>query len=227
MNNMKEITDIFFDLDHTLWDFDKNSALAFDRVFTKNKIQIELSAFLEAYVPINHYYWEEYRYGRILQEDLRFNRLQDTFAALQFQFSTEEIHRLSAEYIHHLPQSNHLFPYVLDALEYLHKKYNLHIITDGFEPVQWKKLRNSKIDHYFMSVTTSEEAGAKKPDSLIFDCALKKAGCNKNSALMIGDNLEADVLGALKYGMQAVYFSTNTNHKGITIDSHRHLMKML
>ncbi|HLU80615.1 MAG TPA: YjjG family noncanonical pyrimidine nucleotidase [Flavobacteriaceae bacterium] len=224
---MKNITDIFFDLDHTLWDFDKNSALAFEAVFAKNKIEIELSAFLEIYVPINHHYWEEYRYGKILQKDLRFNRLQDTFTELKIQLSKEKIRQISEEYIQHLPKSNHLFPDVIEALEYLYKKYNLHIITDGFEPVQWKKLHNSNINHYFKSVTTSEEAGAKKPNAMIFDCAIKKAGCNKNTALMIGDNLEADVQGALKYGMQAVYFSTNTNHDGITIDSHRHLMKML
>src|SRR5699024_602656 len=107
------------------------------------------------------------------------------------------------DYIDCLPNSNHLFPYTVEVLEYLEKKYTLHIITDGFEEVQWKKMRNSNIARFFQTVTTSEEAGAKKPNALIFECALKKAGCDKNNSLMIGDNLEADVMGALDYGMQA------------------------
>jgi putative hydrolase of the HAD superfamily len=158
---------------------------------------------------------------------LRFKRLHDTFLALEIPVSREKVLLLSEDYILHLPKSNHLFPHVIEALEYLCEKYTLHIITDGFEEVQWKKLRNSKIDQYFKTVTTSEEAGAKKPNALIFECALKKAGCCKSTSLMIGDNLEADISGAIEYGMQTIYFSKNLDHDGITIDCHKRLMEML
>lgn len=222
-----KLTDIFFDLDHTLWDFDKNSALALETIFEKHKFTIELSRFLTAYIPINEAYWDLYRKDSITKEALRFKRFDDTFSKLGYPVSEEQISLLSNEYIVHLPDANHLFPGTVNALDYLDKKYTLHIITDGFHEVQHKKLSNSKIAHYFKTVTTSEEVGAKKPNPKIFEYAMKKAGTSKNTSLMIGDNLQADVLGALNFGMQAIYFSKEKNHEGTTIDAHKHLLALL
>ncbi len=201
------ITTIFFDLDHTLWDFDKNSAAAFERIFSKHKIAVELPNFLECYIPINNNYWNQYQRDEITKEKLRCGRLEDAFCALKFKISQEKIEELADDYITHLPYSNHLFPGVLTSLEYLHKKYELHIITNGFREIQHQKLATAKIDHYFKTITTSEEAGVKKPNPKIFAYALEKANVSKKNSLMIGDNLEADIRGALDFGMQALHFS--------------------
>lgn len=225
--NANKITDIFFDLDHTLWDFDKNSAEAFETIFKKHRLVVELSDFLKTYMPINEGYWDLYRKDDITKESLRFRRFEDTFSNLGHQVSPEMITELSEDYIFHLPNSNHLFPGTLNALDYLHKKYTLHIITDGFREVQHLKLANSKIDHYFKTVTTSEDVAAKKPNPKIFAHALEKADVSTRNSLMIGDNLEADVLGALNFGMRAIYFSEKRNHKGTTIDHHKHLHQLL
>lgn len=225
--NLNNITDIFFDLDHTLWDFEKNSALALETVLAKHALKIELSEFLTTYVPINESYWDLYRENKITKEALRFKRFNDTFTKLGYPVSPEMIDLLSEDYIVHLPDANHLFPGTVEILDYLHQKYALHIITDGFREVQHLKLSNSKIDRYFTTVTTSEDVGAKKPDARIFEHALKKAGGKKETSLMIGDNLQADVLGALNFGMHAIYFSKDKNHEGTTIDDHSHLLQWL
>lgn len=225
--NINNITDVFFDLDHTLWDFEKNSAAAFQTIFAKHAFTFELSEFLATYVPINESYWNLYRKDKINKVDLRFRRFDDTFSILGHPVSREMIDILSDDYIVHLPEANHLFPGTVEALDYLHEKYNLHIITDGFREVQHLKLANSKLDHFFKTVTTSEDAGAKKPNPKIFEHAVKKAGTSKTTSVMIGDNLEADVHGALNYGMSAIYFSNAKNHDGITIDHHEHLLRLL
>ena len=201
------ITDIFFDLDHTLWDFERNSAVAFERIFSKHKIMLEVPVFLECYVPINNTYWTKYQRDEITKEKLRCGRLEDAFCELKFNISPEKIEELADDYIAHLPHSNHLFPGVLTSLEYLHKKYSLHIITNGFREVQHVKMANAKIDHFFKSITTSEEVGVKKPNPKIFAHALEKANVSKENSLMIGDNLEADIRGAIDFGMQALHFS--------------------
>lgn len=200
------IQHIFFDLDHTLWDFDKNSALAFEMLFREEKIEIGLQEFLDAYLPINYNYWELYRNNQISKESLRFGRLKDSFELLQYKVSAETIEVLSDKYLQFLPVFNHLLADTVEILKYLHPKYQLHIITNGFEEVQHNKLNNSNISIYFSTVTTSEEAGAKKPHPQIFEKAIKKSNALPANSLMIGDNYEADIQGAEKAGMQSVYF---------------------
>lgn len=205
-----KITDIFFDLDHTLWDFERNSALTFGFIFEKHKLQIELEAFLETYSPINSAYWALYRNNKIKKMALRYQRLADTFLALNMEFSDETINSLSEDYILHLANYNHLFPETMETLNYLQANYNLHIITNGFMEIQDKKLKNSKIDGFFKTVTTSDEVGVKKPHPQIFEIALEKANAQKESSLMVGDNLEADILGAEHYGLQSIFFDPST-----------------
>lgn len=200
------IQHIFFDLDHTLWDFDKNSALAFELLFEEEKIDIGLQEFLDAYLPINLNYWELYRDNQISKETLRIGRLKETFELLGLEVSAEIITVLSDKYIQFLPNYNHLLDDTIEVLEYLHSKYQLHIITNGFEEIQHHKLVNSKIVSYFSTVTTSEEAGVKKPHLQIFEKALQKSNALSKNSLMIGDNYEADVQGAINAGMRSVYF---------------------
>lgn len=204
---IKGIKDVFFDLDHTLWDFDKNSALTFHKIFKMHNVTVDIDEFLSHYEPINLEYWKLYREDKIDKASLRYNRLNDTFNRISFQADSTLIHKLSTDYIAYLTSFNHLFQDTLDTLNYLKPKYRLHIITNGFQEVQESKLKNSNIYHFFKSVTDSEQVGVKKPNPIIFNHALQKVKANPESSIMIGDNMEADVLGALNFGMEAIYFN--------------------
>lgn len=205
------ITDVFFDLDHTLWDFDKNSALTFKKIFKINNIELDVDSFLEHYDPINANYWKLYREEKVKKDDLRFGRLNDTFQKIGYSASNTLIDKLSDDYITHLTSYNHLFENTFEILDYLSLKYKLHIITNGFEEVQNIKLTRSKIHSYFKTVTNSETAGVKKPNPQIFNYALEQAQTTPNNSVMIGDSYEADVLGAKNIGMDAVLFDLNNN----------------
>lgn len=208
MNTMfKElITDVFFDLDHTLWDFEKNSALTFEKILTENNISIHLSDFLEVYVPANFAFWKLYREEKITKEELRYQRLKSVFDKLGLSVADHMIDKISEEYILYLSSHNHLFKNAVEILEYLKPKYKLHIITNGFQEIQTKKLRNSKIDSYFEHVIDSEMAGVKKPNPIIFELALNLAEVSPQNALMIGDSVEADIMGAQTSGLHTIHF---------------------
>lgn len=207
MKPFQNKSDIFFDLDHTLWDFEKNSALAFEMIFDKHKLSLDLESFLSFYVPINFKYWKLYRDEKISTEDLRYYRLKEVFDLMEEEVNDDLIHLLSKEYIYYLPRFNHLYDGATEILDYLFPNYNLHIITNGFQNVQFGKLKNSNIEHYFKTITNSEMAGVKKPNPIIFEYALQKANAEKLKSIMIGDNLEADVEGAINSGLDAIFFN--------------------
>lgn len=203
----KKISDVFFDLDHTLWDFDRNSRLAFQRVFQKHNIVLGLDAFLKEYEPINLEYWRHYSNDSITKQELRRGRLIDTFGLLEMDMSLEIIDLLAKTYIDELPKDNYLFADALEILNYLNPNYNLHIITNGFHEVQHLKLKNSGIEKYFRTITTWEDAGIKKPHPDIFKHALRKAYVEPDKSIMIGDSLEADIKGAKDMGMHTLFFN--------------------
>jgi YjjG family noncanonical pyrimidine nucleotidase len=206
---MNTITDVFFDLDHTLWDFERNSALAFQTVLSRHKITVGLPEFLTHYIPLNILYWEKYRNEEVTQAELRYGRLKDAFDLLDYTIDDETIHLLSEDYINCLPNNNHLFDGTLEILDYLSAKYRLHIITNGFHEVQHKKINNANIGHYFATITNSEMAGVKKPNPKIFEYALNLANAKKETSIMIGDCIDADVRGAIDYGIDAIFFNEN------------------
>lgn len=204
---MNNITDVFFDLDHTLWDFDKNSALAFERLFVTHKIPLELKEFLQVYEPINFDYWKLYRENRVTKQELRRGRFRDAFQPFGIEYTIDILDTLATTYIEELPKDNHLLDGALEVLEYLQPRYRMHIITNGFDEVQALKLEKSRISHFFHTVTTSEEVGLKKPHPVIFETALGKAAVDARKSIMIGDTFEADILGAEKAGMQTLFFN--------------------
>lgn len=204
---MKQIQHIFFDLDHTLWDFDHNSKLAYQEIFTIHEISLELEKFLEKYQSINARYWKLYREDKVDKEALRRGRLIDTFKAFNIDYPIKKIDKIAEDYVEMLPLHNHLIDDTLQILEYLYPKYTLHIITNGFEDVQKKKLERSGISKYFETVTTSEAVGAKKPSPLVFKYALTKANAEVHNSLMIGDNYEADIIGAHEFGIATICFN--------------------
>lgn len=223
---LTNITHIFFDLDHTLWDFDKNSALTFEKIFEHNSVDLDLREFLEVYEPLNLNYWKLYREDKIDKASLRYGRLADTFKALNYHFNDDLINKLSEDYIAHLSSFNHLFDNTVDILEYLKPNYKLHIITNGFKEVQHGKLEKAKIVHYFQTVTNSEMVGVKKPNPKIFNHALKSAGAHPEQSIMIGDNYEADILGALNIGLDAICFNYHKVEIGHNVKQISNLMQL-
>ena len=220
------ITDVFFDLDHTLWDFEKNSVLAFETIFKNYQIEIDLDKFLKHYIPINLKYWEMYRTEQITQIQLRYGRLKDTFDLIAYEIEDEKINLLSDKYIHYLPKYNHLFEGTIEILEYLRPRYKLHIITNGFAEIQNNKLNNANISHYFQTITNSEMAGVKKPNPIIFQHALDKAQAKKESSIMIGDCLEADIYGAIHSGFEAILFNEHKKTIPENIKQVHHLLQL-
>ena len=203
------VTDIFFDLDHTLWDFEKNSGLAFNEIFIELNFPFSLDVFLKFYNPINHAQWKLYRENKITQEDLRFNRLNKTFEKLNYSASIGLIDKISEQYITYLSTFPHLFEGAIELLEALKSRFKLHIITNGFDKVQQFKIENSGIKSFFEFVFTAEKVGFKKPHPEIFIQSLKTVNTTAEASIMVGDSFEADILGALNQGMQAIHFNSH------------------
>ena len=208
-----KIKHVFFDLDHTLWDFDKNSGLTFEKLFRLNHIDASLEDFLTVYEPINLKYWKLYRNEKVTKSALRYNRLREAFDSINVTVEDHMINHLSETYIEHLSSFNHLFEGTFEILDYLQEKYTLHIITNGFEEIQEKKMKGSNIRNYFKTITNSEMVGVKKPNPKIFNFALDLATANAGESIMIGDSLEADIEGADNIGMETIHFDYKDAHK--------------
>lgn len=202
----QHIKHVFFDLDHTLWDFDKNSGLTFEKIFKLNNIDIKLNDFLPVYEPINLNYWKLYREEKVTKSALRYGRLKEAFDEIGVRVEDQLINLLSVAYIEHLTSFNYLFDNTVEVLNYLNNKYQLHIITNGFEEAQERKLKTSNIWDYFKTITNSEMVGVKKPNPKIFNFALDMANAKVEESIMIGDSLEADIEGAHNIGMDTIHF---------------------
>jgi len=202
-----QITDIFFDLDHTLWDFDTNSNKAYEKLLAKYNIPLDIATFTAVYEPINTQYWEDYSKGLKTKEEVKYNRLRDTFAHFDNLSITDDlIKKIAEEYLDYLKDETALMEGTIEILDYLKDKYRLHILTNGFKEIQYDKMKNSGIAHYFDYTITSEEAGQLKPHPDVFRHALQKAGTFAHTSFMIGDNFKSDVLGARNVGMHAIHF---------------------
>lgn len=224
---LMKIQHIFFDLDHTLWDFEKNSALTFQEILPASNITVDFNMFIKTYIPINFSCWKKYRLEQVTKHELKYLRLKETFDALDYDVNDDIIHHLSEEYILKLPNYNNLFEGTFEILEYLQSKYQLHIITNGFEEIQTKKMEKSGISKFFNEVITSESVGVKKPNPKVFEYALEKANTNASCSIMIGDNIEADIKGALDCGIRAIHYNSE-NNKNIpqNITSVNHLLEL-
>ncbi|HLO90921.1 MAG TPA: YjjG family noncanonical pyrimidine nucleotidase [Lentimicrobium sp.] len=215
---MKTYTHIFFDLDRTLWDFDRNSSETFMDIHQKYDLPgrgvTDFDDFMNRYHKINLELWEHYRQGTIEKEVLnvqRFSLTLDTFGISDNNLCES----IAKDYIEISPTKRHLFPGTGDILKYLSEKYTLHIITNGFEEVQHRKLESSGLRKYFTEVITSEDAGYKKPDINIFNYAFDVTGANPANSLMIGDDVEVDVIGARDAGMDQVLVDHHHKHSPV------------
>jgi len=215
---MKKYKHVFFDLDRTLWDFEKNAQEAYTEIYEKYNLRhrgvASIEAFTQSYLMHNDVLWALYRDGKIEKEYLRSRRFELTL----IDFGIEDFglaEQIGMDYVTISPQKTNLFPNSIEILKYLSGKYCLHIITNGFEEVQFKKLKNSKLDIYFNHVITSEEAGCKKPDSGIFEYAFQMTGAKPEESIMVGDDIEVDIVGAQNAGMDAIFFNPlKISHNG-------------
>lgn len=200
---------LFFDLDHTLWDFETNSKETWRDLYQLHGLNElltpEFDAFYDRYSFHNKKLWDRYHHGFIKQEELRWKRMWHTF--LDFKTGDEQLARqLSNEYLEILPTKKALFPYAIEVINYLQQKgYHLHLITNGFDAIQSCKMRSCAIEHYFKEVITSEKAMCLKPNREIFEFALRVTGARKPESIMIGDNPDADIRGAMQAGLDTVF----------------------
>lgn len=214
---MKTYRHIFFDLDHTLWDYDRNVTESLSELYLIYRLQElgipSFQQFFDAFHLINFQLWDWYNVGKIDKENLRKERFPRIFmqaggnpAAIPAEFEEDFMQRTSSK--------PHVFPYSKEILTYLKEKYRIHIITNGFNESQAKKMSSSGLEGFFELVVTSETTGHKKPDPRIFRYALDQLQTQPELCLMIGDNPSSDILGAQRADIDQVFF----NPDGKTID---------
>jgi len=213
---MSKYQHVFFDLDRTLWDFDTNSQMALGEIYIQFKLEERgidsPEKFIRIYQEINEELWDRYRKGLLNKRKLRSLRFSKTLA----HFGCEDEYfgeQIGTAYIEISPYKTAVLPNCMEILDYLAGRYELHIITNGFEEVQNIKLRQAGLTKYFSKIITSEKAGARKPDPKVFDFALNQTLGKVENSLMIGDDLRTDIAGAQNMKMDHVFFNPNRiNH---------------
>lgn len=205
-------TDIFFDLDHTIWDFEKNAAETLMELFDTYRFHslgiASATEFIDTYNRNNHRLWAQYHHGEITKAELREARFADTFREFGldpkwFPTAFEE------DYLRLCPQKTNLFPHAHETLGYLQEKYTLHLISNGFGDASEAKITTCDLRKYFNTIVISERVGFHKPHPQIFHHAVGNASTTISNSVMIGDSIDADVRGAQNVGMDAIYFNPN------------------
>jgi putative hydrolase of the HAD superfamily len=210
------IEHIFFDLDNTIWDFDANSRLVLTDLFLEfnleNRCGVKLEEFIQEYEKINHILWDRLRKNEITKEQLRSSRFYNSMQS--FGYDDFELgYTLEEEYVKRSPYQKILVPDAIEVLKKLSHNFKLHIITNGFREVQHIKIDNCGIKEYFSNIFISEEIGFSKPDKKIFEFSLKSACSRLENSIMVGDDLNIDVIGAINCGMRAIHFDRSENLK--------------
>ncbi|MEQ6118538.1 YjjG family noncanonical pyrimidine nucleotidase [Reichenbachiella sp. MALMAid0571] len=211
--------DIFFDLDHTLWDYNTSAKQTLFELYDRYELSatgaLEKEKLLEAFLTINEDLWDQYNKGEVSKYFLRtqrFNMVFEKIGVNQKLFPQDQVLRFNHDYLHECPQKPNLIDGALELLDELEGNFNLHIITNGFNDIQGTKLEMSGLSKFFKYVITSESAGAKKPFSGIFEFAFKATNANLQHSIMIGDNLTTDIKGARDFGLDQVYFNPDKIH---------------
>ncbi len=208
---MKPYRHLFFDLDHTLWDFERCAEETLQELFAEFKIAdygaTAFVPFLETFYQVNYHMWGLYDRNQTSKDEIRRERFPLIFERLGVKFPRLKAESLGTEYLYRCPQKPYTIAHAHSILEHLAPHYQLHILTNGFEDVQATKLKSAKLDHFFDVVVTSECTGYKKPAPQIFEFAVEKAQTALHESVMIGDNLSTDIAGAINIGMPCVFFN--------------------
>ncbi|MCF8449329.1 MAG: YjjG family noncanonical pyrimidine nucleotidase [Taibaiella sp.] len=230
----KQYQHLFFDLDHTLWDFDKNSEATLSKLYEEYQLKSlgidDFQALFRSYNVHNDKLWTRYRNGYIKRDELRWKRMW--LMLLDFKVAdTSLAHELSTAYLEILPTQTLLVPHAKELLEHCKGRYEMHLITNGFETTQRLKLQYSGIARYFTHLITSEKSNSMKPHREIFEFALNAAGAEVAHSIMIGDAVEIDIMGAINAGWDSAYYNPHKvqhNHKPTYEVSHlKELMSVL
>jgi len=207
---LKNKKHIFFDLDHTIWDFDRNAEETLNELYNTYKLdELGLKSctdFIAKYTENNYQLWADYHLGKITKDFLRAERFNKTFIQLGIHPDVVP-HQFEDDYVSISPTKTNLFEGAENVLSYLQQKYTLHIISNGFKETTLTKMNLSGLNPYFSNVIISEDVGVNKPNPIIFEYALDKAQAFKEESIMIGDSLEADIYGALNFGIDAIFFN--------------------
>lgn len=214
---MPKYKHILFDLDHTLWDFEKNATEALSELYGTYQLtqvgSFSVEEFCQTFHKVNYDLWERHERGEYDQTRLRADRFKLIFTEL----GVAEVHmplNIKEAYLKLCPSKPHVFPFAHDMLTYLKSKYQLHILTNGFSDVQHIKLKSASLHEYFTHVITSNGADLRKPNAAIFEHALQLIGTQASDCLMVGDNLLTDIAGAQNANIDCVYFNPKkTPHK--------------
>lgn len=205
----KKYTHLFFDLDNTIWDFDSNSFDALKAALNKIGLLDKIGCYDDYYKifdSVNERFWALYREEKTSKRILRVQRFEESFE--QHGTPLPGMGEMVNEaYLAEMPLLIKLVDGARELLDYLHGKYEMAIITNGFRDVQIKKINQSGLHKYFKKLFISEEIGAQKPRKEIFEHAIKSMNARKMSSLMIGDSWEADIEGAKRFGIDQIYFS--------------------
>ena len=214
---------LFFDLDHTLWDFEKNSRKALEQIFYEYELNTLIKSFEKfhsTYKTYNSKLWRQYGAGKITKDVLRSKRFRDTLSNFNIHNSELAVD-LGEAYINISPYQTELFPNTKEVLQNLKSAgHELHIITNGFKEIQHSKLEKSGILDFFQVVLCSEEVGVNKPNPKVFHHALNAANAKTNNSVMIGDDHKVDVMGAEAIGIQGVLFDPKQKYKDGTHNWH-------
>lgn len=225
MTPHKQYQHLFFDLDHTLWDYERSAAETLTELheaFGLANVGIESAVdFVTTFRQVNQRIWALYDHNQITQTDLRFYRFRWVFDALSVGDYTL-CDDLNAAFLEKCSRKPHLIPYAKETLDYLYGKYPLHLITNGFEDVQRLKIKSSGIEHYFDEIITSQRANAKKPHPQIFEFALGAVKSQAAHCLMIGDNLDTDIKGAVAAQIDVVYYNPESLPSSVYSIKHLH-----
>ncbi len=219
-NMQKPYQHLFFDIDRTLWDFESNSVVVMRQLFDKYNLetlcQADFDTYYAFYKTTNQQLWDLYSQGRIVKEFLHNQRFYYTLLHFKVDDMALSI-RMANDLVDLIPLQTRLFPEVEDTLSYLQNRgYHLHIISNGFPEIQYNKLKNAEIFHFFKKIIISEEQGFTKPDIRIFKRALQLAGAFLQDSLMIGDDYNADIVGAQNAGLDQVFVDTHNTSKPAT-----------
>ncbi|HZJ74351.1 MAG TPA: YjjG family noncanonical pyrimidine nucleotidase [Perlabentimonas sp.] len=206
---MSQYKHIFFDLDRTLWDFEQNMRITLTEIYKNHNLNKTIPSpevFIDAYIVNNDRLWASYQRGEMKKEVLRYKRFELTLR--DFGIKDKVLASvIGHEYLSESPKKTVLLPNTLPVLNWLYTKYKLHIITNGFNEVQFTKLKMCGIEKYFDKVLTSEMSGYHKPRAEAFGYSLSSANAKKAESIMIGDDLETDIIGAKNFGIDQVYFN--------------------
>jgi putative hydrolase of the HAD superfamily len=210
----KKYTHLFFDLDNTIWDFNSNSFDALFIALDKLKLLDTIGSyddFFKIYSKVNDRLWELYRQGTMNKKVLSVQRFEETFEknGTPLNIGGEVV---NSAYLAEMPLQTKLVDGARQVLDYLHGRYEVAIITNGFKEVQYEKITRSELSKYFQKIFISEEIGTQKPGRQIFEYAIKSMNAPKKSSLMIGDSWEVDIVGAMNFGIDQIYYNPKIVH---------------